>query len=149
MINMSKQFAVIRVRGTVSVKNDIRHALESIRLRKPNHCVILPNNEYSKGVLQKTKDYVTWGEISDDMLKTLVSKRGKTNSKTLVESKDVASVLKKIKDGAIKDSGIKPVFQLSPPVKGYERGGIKKAFSQKGALGFRGDKINDLVAKMI
>lgn len=146
---MSKLYAVIRVRGTVGIRKEIRYTLESLRLTKPNHCVIIPKNECMDGMLKKAKDYITWGEVSDDMLNDLVSKRGRISSKLFADSKIAVSAVKKIKDGKINDSGIRPVFRLSPPVKGHERGGIKKTFVQKGALGYRGEKINDLLVKMI
>ena len=44
---------------------------------------------------------------------------------------------------------LKPIFRLRPPKKGYEREGIKKPFSVGGALGYRKDKINELLEKMI
>lgn len=146
---MSKLYAVVRVRGTIGVRINIKDTLKSLRLTKPNHCVIVPENPYITGMLKKSKDYITWGEVSDDMLNMLVSKRGKISSKKQIDSKNVSSAVKSFKDGKMADSGIKTVFMLSPPVKGYERGGIKKVFIQKGALGYRGEKINDLLSRMI
>ncbi|NOQ56392.1 MAG: 50S ribosomal protein L30 [Nanohaloarchaea archaeon] len=146
---MSKLYAVIRVRGTVGIRKEIRYTLESLMLTKPNHCIIVPENECMVGMLNKAKDYITWGEISDDMLTILVSKRGRISSKVFADTKEATAAVKNIKAGKIRDSGIRPVFRLSPPVKGHERGGIKRTFVQKGALGYRGEKINDLLTKMI
>jgi len=42
---------------------------------------------------------------------------------------------------------IKPIFRLNPPKNGYE--GIKRAFVNKGALGYRSKAINKLIGKMI
>ena len=44
---------------------------------------------------------------------------------------------------------LKPFFRLHPPKGGFEKAGIKKPFTVKGALGYRGDKINDLIKKML
>ncbi len=121
-------FAVIRVRGTANVSRDLRHSLETMRLIKPNHCIILPENEYSSGMLRKVKDYVTWGKISDDTLKKLVKARGEG-----VKEKEIP----------------KHIFRLAPPKKGFERAGIKKAFTQGGVLGDRKEKINELIERMI
>ena len=49
----------------------------------------------------------------------------------------------------LKDLEIKPVFRLKPPKKGYERAGIKKAYSIGGALGYRATEINKLINKMV
>ena len=41
----------------------------------------------------------------------------------------------------------KPVSRLSPPKKGYE--GNKKSFKNGGALGYRGENINELIGRML
>jgi len=49
----------------------------------------------------------------------------------------------------LKKLGIKPVFRLKPPKKGFGRRGIKKPYSIGGALGYRASDINDLISRMI
>ena len=44
---------------------------------------------------------------------------------------------------------IKKFYRLDPPRKGFGRKGIKMAFSKGGALGYRAEKINDLVKRMM
>lgn len=41
----------------------------------------------------------------------------------------------------------KPVFRLHPPIKGYE--GNKRSYQNGGALGYRGEAINDLISRML
>jgi len=41
------------------------------------------------------------------------------------------------------------VFRLNPPRKGYGRKGVKVAFRNGGAVGSRGDKMTDLVLRMM
>jgi large subunit ribosomal protein L30 len=41
----------------------------------------------------------------------------------------------------------KPIFRLHPPVKGYE--GNKRSYKNGGALGYRGEAINALIARML
>ena len=43
--------------------------------------------------------------------------------------------------------GIKPVFRLHPPRKGYKDS--KKAFNEGGTLGYRGEEINTLIKRMV
>jgi len=45
--------------------------------------------------------------------------------------------------------GLKKVFRLSPPSKGFGKVGIKYPFVQKGALGNRKEAINLLLKRMI
>ena len=47
-----------------------------------------------------------------------------------------------------KKGRIKP-FRLNPPRGGFERKGIKVSFNSGGALGYRGEKINSLIKKML
>ena len=44
---------------------------------------------------------------------------------------------------------IKKIFRLNSPKRGYGRKGTKVSFKNSGALGYRGDKINDLIMRMI
>ena len=127
----AKQIAVIRIRGSIRVNKEIKDTLNMLRLYKRNYCVIISSTPSILGMLQKVKDYTTWGEINDETLKLLKDKR-----------------LEKTKDKKGKDVE-KKFFRLSPPRGGFERKGTKAAFKVGGALGYRGDKINDLVKRMI
>ncbi|MCD6542263.1 MAG: 50S ribosomal protein L30 [Thermoplasmata archaeon] len=152
-------YAVIRVRGTVNVRHDIKKTLQMLRLHRVNHCVIVEENETFKGMLQKAKDYITWGELDKDTLVELIKKRGRLVGDKPVDDeyiknstpyKSVEEFAEAILDGKIRYRDlpdIKPVFRLSPPRKGYE--GIKRAYSVGGALGYRGKDINDLIKRMM
>lgn len=151
-------YAIVRVRGNIGVRNEIIYNLKLLNLTRVSHCVLFPETEKIKGMLKKGKDYITWGEISQETLQKLLYKRGKVyKDKKLVDFKDVYDLKKtqeisnQLLEGKIKlkDLNIKPVFRLKPPSKGYERKGVKKTFKQGGALGYRGDKINNLLNKMI
>jgi large subunit ribosomal protein L30 len=41
------------------------------------------------------------------------------------------------------------MFNLHPPIKGFEKKGKKAPFSLKGAFGYRGKEINNLLERMI
>ncbi|ACV24494.1 50S ribosomal protein L30 [Methanocaldococcus fervens] len=152
-------YAVIRVRGRIGVRRDIADTLKMLRLHKVNHCVIVPETETFKGMLQKVKDYVTYGEINKETLVKLILKRGRLPGNKRVNEEiikeltgmDVEELAEKIIKGEIKlkETPLKPVFRLHPPRKGFERKGIKKPFSVGGALGYRGEKINELLEKMM
>ncbi|MBR9692404.1 hypothetical protein GOV07_00555 [Candidatus Woesearchaeota archaeon] len=112
----------ILVRGLVGVRHDIRDALTSLRLLRKHVCVVLEDTPINRGQLVKAKDYITFGTITAETKKELESKRG------------------------VKD---KKFFRLHPPRGGFERKGIKKHFTEGGVLGNRGDKMNDLVLRML
>ncbi|MBN2066618.1 MAG: 50S ribosomal protein L30 [Candidatus Thermoplasmatota archaeon] len=152
-------YAAIRVRGTVNIKPDIKKTLQLLCLTKVNHCTLLEETPSIKGMLQTAKDYITWGEIEKTQLTKLISTRGKlTGDKQLAEdyvksATSYASIDKLAQ--AIIDKKfsykeipeVKPLFRLNPPKQGYE--GIKRSYTKKGALGYRGKAINALIDRML
>lgn len=152
-------YAAVRVRGIVNIKPDIRKTLQLLRLTRVNHCVILEETPSIKGMLQIAKDYITWGEIDQDILSKLIIHRGKLDgdkevSENYIKSATSYNTIDKLSQAIIKGkfkysniSNVKPVFRLNPPKKGYE--GIKRSFVNKGALGYRGKKINKLIERMV
>ena len=152
-------YAAIRVRGIININPDIKRTLQLLRLNKVNHCVLLEENEVTRGMLQKAKDYITWGEIELDSLKKLISEKGKIEGNKKITSEHIKTStsfinIEKLANGIIEKKinykeipNIKPIFRLKPPRKGYE--GIKRSFKNKGALGYRGKEINKLIERMI
>jgi len=152
-------FAVVRVRGTINLKPDIKRTLQLLRLNRTNHCVLLEENNYSQGMLHIAKDYITWGEVDKNLLSNLILSRGKiTGDKDLTEdyikSATSHNNIEKLAQAIINNKfkykdipDVKPIFRLNPPKKGYE--GIKRSFINKGALGYRGKEINKLISRMI
>ena len=151
-------FLVIRVRGTTGVNRDIAETLKMLRLNRINHAVLVEDTPSFKGMLQKAKDYITWGEIDLETLTEIMAKRGRivggdkitdnyvNDNSNYSSIKDLANALLNSEVKA-QDIDIKPVFRLHPPKKGYEA--IRVSFNEGGTLGFRGDLIKDLVKKMI
>lgn len=124
-----KLIAVIRIRGKKGIKKNIRDTLEMLCLYKKNFCVVVESTRSIMGMIKKAKDYITWGEVNENMLNELVYKRGEKNPR---DSKKT-----------------KKFFRLHPPRGGFERKGVKVPFSLGGALGYRTEKINELIKKML
>jgi large subunit ribosomal protein L30 len=152
--------AVIRIRGRINVNYNIEYTMKLLRLNRVNHCVVIPNTSYYRGMLQKAKDYITWGEVSEDVIGDLIAKHGKlkgekplTNDyvKKNTKFKSIKELAKGIHEEKVdyKDvPDVKPLFRLPPPKKGgYE--GIKRSFKAGGALGNREDEIDSLQTRMI
>ena len=152
-------FAIIRVRGIVNVNPDIKRTLKLLRLTKVNHCALLEENKVYKGMLQKVKDYATWGEIDKETLPKLIGSRGmlvgdKQITEEYIKSATSYNTFEKLSQAILDNKfkykeipDVKPLFRLSPPKKGYE--GIKRSFRNGGALGYRGKEINKLIWRMI
>lgn len=149
--------AVIRVRGTTGVNADIADTMKMLRLNRINHAVIIDENSSYQGMLQKAKDYITWGEIKEETLNKVISKRGRLPGgakiteeyiKENTSHKSIEGLTKAVYEGEkLEDNGIKPVFRLHPPRKGYKN--TKKAYNEDGTLGYRGENMEDLIKKML
>jgi len=126
---MSDKIAVIRIRGPVKVITGVADTLSMLRLQQKHVLVILPKTDSMLGMIKKAKDYITWGEINTETLKLVEEKRGEKDPKD--------------------PKKLKRFFRLNSPRKGFERKGIKVPFHLGGALGYRGEKINDLIRRMI
>jgi len=155
-----KRIAVIRIKGKPGMKSEIKETFTKLRLYKKNTCVVIPNTPSYMGMLDKIKHASTWGEIDEKTCVELLVKRGKLpgnkkltddylkeKTKTDIKTftKDFIAFRKDFKDVP----GLKNFFKLNPPRKGFERKGIKVPFSQGGVLGYRKEKINDLISRMV
>ena len=141
---MSK-LAVIRIRGKPGMKRDILKTLMMLQLYRKHYCAVVEDTPSVRGMVDKVKDYATYGEIDEQTFNELVTKRGEPLVSRTQDSKG------KINYPMLEINGkkYKPVFRLAPPRKGFERKGTKMPFNQGGALGNRGPKINDLIKRMM
>lgn len=115
-----KKLALILIRGRIGFKQEVKDTLDMLRLKKKHACVIIEEKENTKGMLQKVKDAITWGEIDEETIKLLQTKKGDEK-----------------------------VYHLHPPRGGFERKGIKKPYNLGGALGNRKENISELIKKML
>ena len=142
----TKNLAVIRIKGSSGIRGDIEDTLNILRLYKKNFCVVITDKVDYRGMVQKIKDYVTWGEINDETLRGLIEKRGEEYKDREEDKKGKIKYNKFLTHNGKK---IKKFFRLNSPKNGYGRKGVKEVFSKGGALGYRGEKINDLIRRMI
>lgn len=141
-----RKIAAVRVRGTTGIKSDIKDTLNMLRLYRTNYCVVLDDTPNVRGMLKKVKDYVTYGEIDEATFREIVEKRGEPYRGRTASSRDKIRYNKFIEVDSRK---IKPYFRLNPPRKGLGRKGIRAGFAQGGALGYRGEKIAELLQRML
>lgn len=158
--NKNSIIAVVRVRGDVGLNPNVRKTFELMRLYRKNYCILVRNDASSVAMVQRIKDFVTFGELSRETFVKLLQARGKMagnkpiletflKEKTKLGFKEFADALYDSKIELKSVPGLKQFFRLHPPIGGFERGGIKKAFAEGGALGYRGPKIDKLVERMI
>lgn len=151
--------AVVRVRGTVNINTDTKDALRMLHLTRANHCTIIPEDPQWRGTLLKVKDYVTWGKVDEKTLTELLAKRGRiAGNKPLTGAylaentpfktiDDLAKAIADQKADLRRLKGVKPLFRLAPPKRGYEK--IVHDYKTGGTLGDRGERINELIRRML
>lgn len=153
-------FAVIRIRSTIGVKREIEDTLKMLRLNSTNNCVIVPETSDFKGMIEKCRDFITYGEINKETLLSMLKKRlrikntgvKKIDEKILKEVTDFdkfESFADELLAGRIKLNDfedLQPIFKLTPPSKGFK---LVKEHYPKGDLGYRGKEINELIERMI
>jgi len=155
MVNAMK-LAIIRVRGRPGTDRDVQYALDMMKLRHVNNCVVIEDVPANVGTIKVIKDLVTWGPVTKQTLADLLRKYGRMPGNRKLTDADLKGRFKSIDDfaAALFDGGatigdvpsLKPLFRLKPPRKGYKH--VKLPFP-RGALGNRGEKINELIARMI
>jgi large subunit ribosomal protein L30 len=132
-----KLIAAVRVRGSPNVRADILETLDRLHLKRPNNCAVFTMTESYGGMINKCKDYIAYGEVSEDILAKMIGK-----SEMKVNAKDLISG-----NYDKKELAAKMPFRLHPPRHGYK--GAKISFSDGGVLGYMGSEINGLIKRMV
>lgn len=113
--------AAVRVRGPVDVPAKVEKTLNDLKLEKKNQLVVFEENEAIEGMMNNAKDYIAYGEISEETEEALEERKGEE-----IESGDV--------------------FDCRPPKKGFKD--TRKQVGQGGTLGEHGD-LDHLVRRMV
>lgn len=152
----------VRIRGRPGMRRKILDTLKMLRMHKVNHGILLWANKSYRGMLNKCKDFIAFGNIDEDTLVKLLKKRAKIEGNlplsdahlgNMTKYKSIEDFAKGLIAGEIeykaKDvAKLKPVFRLHPPRKGHV-GPIKKHYAEGGTLGNMGENINDLIIRML
>lgn len=149
----------MRVRGVISAKREIRETLEMLHLTRNNYATLIDNRPAFLGMLRTAQNFITWGEASKETVSILLKKRGKlAGNKKLTDEyaqkagyKSLEELAEAVFSCAVEYwrlPDIQPVFKLHPPTKGF-KGKIKKSHGMGGETGYRGEKINELIIRMV
>ncbi len=153
-----KLLAIVRIRGRPGFPYFVSDTLHMLRLNKPQHAVFYRDSPSLRGMLQKAKDLITWGEVDAETLALLIRKRGRLPGNKRVTEELVKQYTKfgsidefaqavVVGKAELKDLPLlKPVFRLHPPKRGYKD--VKHHRNEGGDLGYRGEEINELLKKM-
>ncbi len=158
MTEQRKCLAVVRVRGVSDVFREIRETMELLHLHRNCHATLVDDRSAYVGMLRKAQHYLTWGEISEENVALLLKERGRlVGNKKLTDGyakelgfKSLDELAEAIYEGKVEFGrlpGVKPVFRLRPPSKGF-KGKVKRSYAAGGVTGYRGEDINNLIRKM-
>ena len=159
MEKQRKCLVAVRIRGMSDISTEIKDTMTMLRLTRNCHATLLDNRPAYNGMLRKSKDYLTWGEVSQENVALLLKKRGKlVGDKELTDEyakeldykslDDLAEAIFKVEVEFSSLPDVKPVFRLRPPKKGF-KGKVKRSFASGGEAGYRGDEINELLKRMV
>ena len=150
-------YLVVRIKGTVNVRQQAKKTLNGLNLDKRFRATIVPESAEYLGMLRKIKDEVAWTKADASIVKELLEKRGRRTGYKPITKPDLPKEYNSIDDlaYAIADNkvtmsklgGIKPWFALSPPKGGFKRK-TKTQYTQDGILGEDGE-LAQLVKRML
>jgi large subunit ribosomal protein L30 len=154
-----KCLVAVKVRGEISAQREAKETLAMLHLSHSNHAVLIDSRPSFLGMLQRVQSYVTWGEASKETVALMLKERGKvTGGKAMTEEYaqkigykslgELAEAVASCKVEYWKLLGVQPVFKLHPPSKGF-KGKTKKSYRAGGEAGYRGERINELIKRMV
>jgi len=151
----------VRLDGSPNVRPREESTLNSLKMKTRFSAVILRDNPSARGMLQRVKDHVTWAEAKKEDLEVLLLNRARTVEGLGITDKFVKEkanlpgfreLLSRLYSGKFSlaklwEMGVKPVFRLHPPRRGFPRSS-KRPVADRGELGYRKDGIQELLDKM-
>jgi large subunit ribosomal protein L30 len=154
-----KCVAVVRIRGIISAPLQVRETLEMLHLTRNNYAVLIDSRPSFLGMLKTAQNFITWGEASRETVKMLLRERGRLAGNRELTDEYLKKLgyksLEELADAIFncnfeywKLPNVQPFFKLHPPTRGF-KGKIKKSYGMGGELGYRGEKINELIKRMI
>lgn len=152
----------VRLRGTATDNPDVRKTMETLKMESTFRARLLENTPSIQGMLRAVKTLVAWGHVSPDTMEALLRKRAEREgnreldddfARVFFKKETIGDLAKSVVSGeiSVKDlwsAGVKPRFRLHPPKGGFKRS-TRRATTDSGELGNRGDDINRLVRRMI
>ncbi|MBI1979062.1 MAG: 50S ribosomal protein L30 [Candidatus Aenigmarchaeota archaeon] len=150
--------AVVRIGGHAGLERDVKDTLKMLKLDAIHDCVLVPNTPDYKGMVEKVRNHVTYGEIDKQTLAEILRKRLKSTNNERILDDSLKSIsghnscdelADDLLSGKVRLSQFKklqPVLRLSSPSKGFKS---TKSHYPEGDLGYRKNTINRLLERMI
>jgi len=129
-----------------------------LNLARANHAILIDDRPSFLGMLKKAQNFITWGEPSHETVITLIKTRGRLAGNKRITDEYTQKIgyknLEELAEAVFSCNieywrlrGARPFFRLHPPTKGF-KGKVKKGYGMGGELGYRGERINELIERM-
>ena len=132
-------YAVVRLRGNVNISAKIKDSLKMLNLDNKFTCTLLPESPDYEGMLEKVRDFVTWGKVKEGTALKILERNGVDEPEEIINGLEEGKSLSEI--------GLDKDLSLSPPSGGF-KGSFKEQYP-KGEAGYREDEINSLIERMV
>ncbi|PIO08331.1 50S ribosomal protein L30 [Candidatus Pacearchaeota archaeon CG10_big_fil_rev_8_21_14_0_10_34_12] len=140
----NKMICIIRIRGRVGLSKRMNETLNRLNIMRKYSCTIVEEKKEIMGMVNKVRNFVAFGKINNESFEKLIESRGQViDNKKKASPKEIIEGLEKGK--TYKELNLKPFFRLHPPRKGIK----SKVHFPKGVLGNHGEKINELLERML
>lgn len=151
----------IRARGSAGLRHQIEAALNDLGLKRRHQAILLPDNPSTRGILNKLKDTLIWGQATEEILTSLLHLRSKVpgsgrltdaEAKKMFGVEDVKALAKSLSTGELKPQelrrrGLSTTFNLHSPKGGFRS--LKRPAGKGGELGFRSESLKEVIEKMV
>jgi large subunit ribosomal protein L30 len=150
---------LVQVRGEVNMHGDIEDTLEMLNLGRVNHATLVPEEPTYEGMVAKVNDYVAHGTPSQEVLETLLVRRGEPaegagdiDDEWVATHTDYDAVSELAwellaEETTLQEAGLSPTLRLHPPRGGHK--GIKQPVATGGQVGVHEtDDIDQLLEAM-
>jgi large subunit ribosomal protein L30 len=149
---------VLNLHGAINSSTPVRKALAEMKVERRFSASVVTDDASTLGMLALCKDFVAWSQIDEELLASLLKKRGMVSEKKSLDSaalkrlgyKNPEDLAKKMVEKQVRLSavqGVRPFFKLAPPKGGF-KSSMRRQFAEKGLLGSN-PKLDELVRRMV
>lgn len=142
--------AAVMIKSPIGAKPDAKKTLYLLGMKTVNTAILVSDSPIYRSMLQKAKDYVTWGSVSADFAEKVIASKGKlVGGGEKADSAKAKEAIEAVVSGKkLSDAGVKRDIHLHPPTGGF-KGTLKRPITQKGEAGDRKEKMQALLERMI
>ncbi|HUI24404.1 MAG TPA: hypothetical protein VLY82_08485 [Nitrososphaerales archaeon] len=149
---------VVNLHGQINSSAPVRKALNELWVAKKFSASVVTDDEPTVGMLRLCKDYVAWCPLDEELLTSLLKKRGMVSAARILDEatlkelgygkhEDLAAKMMKDQMRLSAVDGVLPYFRLAPPRGGFKLS-LRRQATERGLLGSN-PKLDAIVRRMM